>query len=88
MRFIIFAGLPHAIQSAGIDRVTTAPAPITERAPITTPFNIIQRAPIITSSSIVICLLFVFNISLTAPVYAHNLKSDNQNQSQYSHLLS
>lgn len=44
MRFIIFAGLPHAIQSAGIDRVTTAPAPITERAPITTPFNIIQRA--------------------------------------------
>ena len=47
-------GFPAAMQSAGISFVTIDPEPITDLAPIVTPFNIIQRVPIRTSFSIVI----------------------------------
>src|ERR1019366_8520322 len=39
------AGLPAAITPGGIDAATTLPAPITESAPITTPFRIRTRSP-------------------------------------------
>src|SRR5262249_37670092 len=39
------AGFPTAMWLAGTSLVTTAPAPITARSPIVTPFKIIERAP-------------------------------------------
>lgn len=47
-------GFPAAILSAGIDLVTTLPAPITDLAPIVTPFKIMHLVPINTSSSMTI----------------------------------
>ncbi len=49
-------GLPPAMQSSGIDFVTTLPAAITERAPIVTPLRIMQRVPTRTLSCMIICL--------------------------------
>lgn len=40
------AGLPAAMQLAGIFLVTTEPAAITLSAPIDTPFNMVTPAPI------------------------------------------
>ena len=46
-------GLPTATLLAGIDRVTTLPAPITEFWPMLTPGNIIAPPPIHTLSAMV-----------------------------------
>ena len=61
---ITFAGLPPAIQFAGILFVTTEPAPITEFFPIVTPLRIIERAPMKTLSSITMGELAVFSFRL------------------------
>ncbi len=39
------AGFPTATESAGMSRVTTAPAPMTERSPIVTPGHTITPPP-------------------------------------------
>ena len=49
---ITLQGLPTATQSAGMERVTTLPAPITLFFPIVTPGSRIQPPPIQTLSSI------------------------------------
>ena len=52
--FITLAGFPPAIQSAGMDLVTTLSAAMMLRAPMVTPFRIMQRVPMRTSSSMTI----------------------------------
>src|SRR5262249_36825821 len=51
--FTTRAGLPATTTSGGTSRVTTAPAPTTDRSPIVTPFSTTALSPIHTSSPIV-----------------------------------
>ncbi|MNS11753.1 hypothetical protein D3C72_433010 [compost metagenome] len=44
------AGLPTAKESAGMSRVTTAPAPMMERGPMVTPGQMMAPPPIQQSS--------------------------------------
>ena len=44
------AGFPAHISSAGIDLVTTEPAPMIDRAPMWTPLQIIEQVPLKASS--------------------------------------
>src|SRR6266496_290278 len=53
---IILAGTPTAMLYAGIELVTTAPAPTTAPLPMTTPSKIVALEPIQTSSSMVMPL--------------------------------
>lgn len=55
-----FAGFPAHISFAGMDLVTTEPAPTMEFSPIETPFNIIVLAPINALSPIVTGAHFLF----------------------------
>src|SRR3974390_1881151 len=53
------AGLPTATPCAGTSLVTTAPAPISARSPMVTPFKMIARAPINAPRPILIGRAFV-----------------------------
>ena len=63
MCLITLQGFPAAIQSAGMDFVTTLPLPIIVRSPMETPYNIIHRVPIKTLYPITIPLLIHFSRS-------------------------